>query len=801
MNDDGALSGACQCDIPILSGYYSIPENQLKKCLNHIRRAHFGHVIAITGQDNICGVGKSTFAAKLAVSVDTKKHFQFGIIWVRVGHRTGNVEHIALLQHVASQIVENAVRIMSLEETNRDELMTRISPSDNKTSVADCIAVMQTVFVTLKTKCGTSDIPKCLVIFDDVFDDQLVRYLQHLDIVMLVTTRFAEMFSGEFPGTIYFLEAITVEQKTKVLCNAAGLYQQTTSLPPLALEVLETCRTIFEVDMCSHLLSTRMNSDKDLEKILRRRREDLSHSGHYTAWIINEAEASWHNLNLMHHVGTLGAMAMCYEQLDAATQQQYLTLSLCPAAVTLTQPFLMMLLNLPGSTEFNAIIGSLTAKHMLICVQTGGPDSPKLYHLHYLQWVFLKLVVLQSERRQATSFFCFSFGQSAPRTDSERPRDVFEALEDAADRLVAYITSAQVVTGTSLLDVLPMWRTLAICGDIGILSSFEGPLVYLQRTAQDLASVGLGGGGLERCLVDYVIAASAIVEQLDEGRAYTDAVSMKKWYAFALAAVEVEERRVAGGSATAARNALLLDISQHRATIMNKLGVIFCQEGQLKFALDYHLEALSELQKKGRPTTTHAYNEISGTFACIANIYIARKAYDEAAHIIQSVIKFNEGLHGLTHKDNAASWCQLGDIYSVLERYSDSLFAYDTAFHIYTVCAGAMHVDTIVAEAAKSVAMIKSGDPDNGIYALRRCIQLLVQQDFSTSDPKFLSFVEYLPEDERAHFTSNGRDHRAGEGGRSRAVKNMLFCGLISACADDDYGDNYDSDEEYEEQR
>lgn len=782
--------------IPILSGCYSFPESQLKKCLNHIRRAHFGHVITIAGHENICGVGKSTFAAKLAMSSDTRKHFQFGIVWVHVGQRNSYDEHTSALQQVAYQLVDNATRFMSPEDINRDELVSKISSSDSNACIEDCIDVMQTVFRTLITTCGTSEIPKCLIVFDDVYDDQLVRCLQSLDVVMVVTTRFPEIFSSEFPGTIYFMETVSVEQKTKVLCNAAGLYQQATSLPSLALDVLSTCQTLFEVDLCSHLLSTQLRREDDLEKLLRRRRQEASHSEYYAAWIIKEVDALWHNLNLIHHIGTLTAMSMCYEQLDSATQQQYLMLALCPSGVTLSRHFLMMLLNLSGSTEFNAFAGSLVAKHMLTCVQTGGPESPKLYQLHYLHWVFLKLVLLRTERKRAPSFFCFSFGQTAPRQLLDGSRDVFEALEDAAERIVVYITSPEVVTGTRLVEMLPLWRTLVLCGELRILIDFEGPLVCFHRIAQELVSTDFTGVIADsRLVVDYVKAASGIIEQFqDMSSGTTSVLSMKDWYNFCLNTVESQESLISGLIKSPERDALLSDISQQRAAIMNKMGAIFCKEGQLKFALDYHLRALNELQKKGRPTITHVHKQISNTFAYIANIYIARKLYDEAAHIIQSVIKFNEGLHGPTYKENAGAWYQLGDMLMLLGRYSDSLYAYDAAIHIYTVTVGSLHVDAIVAEAAKSVAVIKSGDPDNGVYALRRCIQLLKQQDYAMDDPKFLCFVEYLPEEERVHFAPFRRG-QGGVGGGNRAFNSFMFCGLISCVNEVDGEDHDDSDE------
>ena len=251
MTDDKQLVSK---HIPVFSGFYSIHENHIKKCLNELRRAHPGYLITILGPNNVCGLGKTTFASKLANSVEVNDYFRFGTIWVTVGDNSSEKELLKLVQLIAIRIIEDACdSVFTTGGLCRSDLMRRVTPPHITPSLEDCVLAMKDLFKFVHLNSPGNE--KCLIVLDDVRDDRLVRVLVEIDAVVLATTRYPELFSGRYPGSTYLLEPMSVQQQTRIMCVVGGLYEADASMPPVAMEVLSSCLTLFEVDIMCYIMS------------------------------------------------------------------------------------------------------------------------------------------------------------------------------------------------------------------------------------------------------------------------------------------------------------------------------------------------------------------------------------------------------------------------------------------------------------------------------------------------------------------------------------------------------------------
>ena len=841
--------------VPTFSGNFSVSDAHVKKCLSHVRRAHFGHVISIVGHDNICGIGKTTFASRLVTSVDCVNYFQLGIAWISVGKSPSDDELLMLVRTVATQILQIAARksIGGLGEVNSD--MSRHFHSQCKGSVQDCLVAIRAILQLAQSVPDSEESLKCLVVLDDVWDDRLVRLLTALPLVVLLTTRCSQIFSdGKIPGTVYYLEAVAVEQKSRVLCRYAGLYEQASAIPPVALEVLSTAHSLFEVSILSRIISSHIRDSAQLKQLLQRRVRDGVVSNSHNKWIANHADGSWHGLDLMSHVGALTALDLCLEQLDASTHRLYLLLCLFPPGVPLSREYLMLLWGLTESTEYVAVVEMLVAKQLVV---VSVVDGVRTLQLHYLHHVFLKLAVLRCRRPQTESaFVCFAFFDMGEGGSAEGEGNIYYAVQKAADRLLSHLSSINEATMGSASILFPVWRSLNTCYEIGLLLSCDGPIVYLLRASVDLvesayvcsvapsagsdagtaAGSGGGSGRCEICVVaDYLQSASRIIEQIapsngsgsdSGGHRAGDNVGgghLKTWYLFVLQALDESRRhtlsirRSSDGTDAAQDTSVNPRYAIHRTTedielqmgvVLNKVGEICCREGDMKTALEHHMKALRIFQSDKRFSTAQLHNRISGTFASIASIFLKLQAHEEAVRIIQSIIKFKEGLHGATCRDNASAWQQLGDLYTILERHNEALFAYDSAFHIHTVHQGLSHCDTVLAEASKSVAMIHVGDPLNGAAGLYKCINFLLQHDYAPSDPAVARLLPYLSPEQRdraMHAKSLSSHGCSAEPREGRESESGLFCGLFPSASSrkgDDSGsrageENVDASEDF----
>eukprot|EP00602_Paraphysomonas_sp_CaronLab_P002151 CAMPEP_0185028484 /NCGR_PEP_ID=MMETSP1103-20130426/14224_1 /TAXON_ID=36769 /ORGANISM="Paraphysomonas bandaiensis, Strain Caron Lab Isolate" /LENGTH=696 /DNA_ID=CAMNT_0027562911 /DNA_START=246 /DNA_END=2336 /DNA_ORIENTATION=- len=662
----------------------------------------------------MAGTGKTTLASTVVGIPDVKDWFSGGIYWASVGEIKTDDELAGLLRMLAENLLGYLHSNSCIAPVLYTKLTHKIYPLFGMLELDDSLRLIREVLDT-----ATASSSHVLVVLDDIWSDRLVRLLCDLKIVILITSRYPELFSeGQFPGCVVRMEECSEEQAMQALYRHSYLTPSLTSLPLEARSLMNTCCTLLEVDTMSRLVAPLMSQRYQLKALLDRRMKDLRPSAPHMRWVSRHNSAPWAPFDLIRHIGCFAALDMTFDCLDDISKRNYLLLSVLPAGATLSISLLHLVWCPLTKAELHSQIEIFVARNLLTSSGEGVDRECKLHVLHEL---FITMTVLRHREAIAPSIFCSLFSNSE---DSCKPVEHIERhIQAVAERLVCYLSDKHMLLSTPAYmyhNFQVFWRKLKSAHAARVLDRFESPVDRFHQVMES--------SFLKEDQVDYVYSSCLVLGQLD-----VEDTQLEQWLSRTLT--------IFSGNCAVSK---AVDPCK-RAVVLNMLGVLYGKQGRLDEALELHIEALESFQSTRHPSGSSLHNEMGRTFLSIADIYSTKGSFDESAHIVKSLIRY-KNLYGCNFSELASLWLRLGQYLEKQGLYVEAKDAFTTASSFYASAMGSSHPDVILSCALAATMQIRVGD-EAAIKDVKNALELLNRQNCISKDKRLRMIYGALPEE------------------------------------------------------
>jgi hypothetical protein len=254
---------------PELCKNFVSQDREIEKLSQRIMRAKERTVTAVAAANCYSGSGKTVFVSAVVRHNEVRNSFKCGIIWTHVGDVHNESELFGVIRSLALRMLRYCYNDGSIASDMYERFLYDIQNYKNNNDCVSFVSIMNEIIQHSKiwknhhcrstvtspsntSECNTGNgLNRFLIVLDDIWNEKIVRILINLNAVMLVTTRWSNLFSeGQFYGGMFYLSSFTLDDIYKLY----DVKQSVTSIRTnYMLSYLVLKSTVMEITLLSIL--------------------------------------------------------------------------------------------------------------------------------------------------------------------------------------------------------------------------------------------------------------------------------------------------------------------------------------------------------------------------------------------------------------------------------------------------------------------------------------------------------------------------------------------------------------------
>ena len=667
------------------------------------------------------GTGKSLLVAATIGLEEVRRLYNGGIFWLHVGAASfDEVQMFNLIRKLARDVsisltgaplfssssIGASVNNLALSNVNH------LCASWDDSPVPSCLNTIETYCAIIRDILqrqqklhsleSLASSPNVLLILDNAHSDKLLHYLKDVGFVIVVTTRFPNVFAeGRTVGSMLCIAEPTLDFSTKLLSSVSHM-ESSQSLPAAAVSVCQLTSNLLELAMLGVMAVERASDSNVWNKISRR----LANSCDFaqSAWIDALLSMDWVSPDALRNRNLFCSIRLSLRGLDANVQHYYAALVVIPKDCAFDRDLLGVIWGVGGRT-LTAIISLLVMRGLLA---VRSHPSGRRYTLSDIHVDYL---AMDAKHRL----------ENAPRASSSSkasPPLVLARVQHAVDSMVHLLTGPDSREGQGQGDGMDRqeihsmhfdyccWKRLMLLGDLGICTPVRPAECFQSRIDYQMATCDAGD------MLGYVAYACHMLELL---RIFHPVLNI--WYRTSLDFLEREGR--GEGAQT--------------ASLLNSLGQLFMLQGKFAEAVDVFLKAAVLLEGVFGPkhlnvasTYVNIGLSLKALGCAVMGAGISQHDNDDASYMFRKALVIATDLAAEWEDPRVARYlCGLSALLFRQAMYKEAVTGYSIAVSIFEKVLGTSDTESIIARGELGIALIHIGDEIGGKSVIEECIASL----------------------------------------------------------------------------